>query len=131
MAEESVHNRVSWCSNPYANPEWMLTFSRVALFYLVGLFDLWDGCLTLAISAVGAYLITFIDSPYMPWIGFVFLMGHMSVSHIIRMGYDVTRVDVSGVCFPNFPHELCYANFKSSGAQMVMVMKVLVHCTFV
>lgn len=86
----------------------ILTFTRVALFYLVGLFDLWGGLQTLAISAGGAYAISsYVDSPYMPWIGFVFLMGHMSVSHIARMALaDPSTTDITG-------------------AQMVMVMKVM------
>ena len=84
----------------------MLTLRSVALFYLVGLFDLWGGLQTLAISAGGAYAISaYVDSPYMPWIGFVFLMGHMSVSHISRMTLaDPSTTDITG-------------------AQMVMVMK--------
>ena len=71
---------------------------RVSVFYLVGLFDLWSGVRTLFISAAGAYAIAAkIDSPYMPWIGFVFLMGHMSVSHIYRMAVnDPSAVDISG-----------------------------------
>ncbi|KAF2203724.1 MBOAT-domain-containing protein [Delitschia confertaspora ATCC 74209] len=82
----------------------------ISLFYLVGLFDLWGGLLTLAISATGAYLITFIDSPYMPWIGFVFLMSHMSVNHIVRMNVgDDSVVDITG-------------------AQMVMIMKLTAFC---
>ena len=80
----------------------------MSIFYLVGLFDLWDGLRTLLISAVGAYAIAkFLRrSPYMPWIAFVFLMGHMSVSHIARQRANNPRsVDVTG-------------------AQMVMVMKL-------
>ena len=70
----------------------------MSLFYLVGLFDLWVGIRTLLISSTGAYLIAAnIRGPYMPWIGFVFLMGHMSISHILRQ-YRATPevVDISG-----------------------------------
>lgn len=76
----------------------VLTQRSVALFYLVGLFDLWGGLQTLVISAGGAYLIsTKIDSPYMPWIGFVFLMGHMSISHISRqIQNDPSTIDITG-----------------------------------
>jgi lysophospholipid acyltransferase len=83
----------------------------VSMFYLVGLFDLWSGLRTLIISAAGAYLIARqIDSPYMPWIGFVFLMGHMSVNHIIRQNADdPSSTDITG-------------------AQMVMVMKLTAFC---
>jgi lysophospholipid acyltransferase len=83
----------------------------VSMFYLVGLFDLWDGLRTFIISAGGAYLISSrIISPYMPWIGFVFLMGHMSLNHIIRQSVnDPSRVDITG-------------------AQMVLVMKLTAFC---
>ncbi|KAF2865045.1 MBOAT family protein-like protein [Massariosphaeria phaeospora] len=83
----------------------------VSLFYLVGFFDLWTGLLTIFFSAGGAYLIASrINSPYMPWIGFVYLMGHMSVSHIYRQNLDdANTVDITG-------------------AQMVMVMKLTAFC---
>lgn len=80
------------------------------MFYLLGVFNLWDGIRTLFISAAGAYTIAaFIGGPFMPWIGFVFLMGHMLWSHVYRELYSVPGVvDVTG-------------------AQMVLVMKV---CAF-
>lgn len=83
----------------------------VGIFYFVGLFDLWSGLRTIFISAGGAYLISSkIKSPYMPWIGFVFLMGHMSINHIHRQLLDdPSVVDVSG-------------------AQMVMIMKLTAFC---
>ena len=69
------------------------------MFYLVGLFDLWAGIRTLFISSAGAYLIAaYVEGPLMPWIAFVFLMGHMSCNHIIRQFY-VSRpdlVDITG-----------------------------------
>ena len=49
-------------------------------------------------------------APYMPWIGFVWLMGHMSISHIYRqMLNDPSIIDITG-------------------AQMVMVMKLNAFC---
>ncbi|KAK6349693.1 lysophospholipid acyltransferase [Orbilia brochopaga] len=83
----------------------------VSLFYLLGVYDLWGGVRTIAISSVGAYMIAaFIKGPLMPWIGFVFLMGHMSVSHIMRMRRgDDSVVDITGV-------------------QMVLVMKLTAFC---
>ncbi|KAF2624046.1 MBOAT family protein-like protein [Macroventuria anomochaeta] len=83
----------------------------VAMFYLVGLFDLWYGLRTIFISAAGAYAIASkINSPFMPWIGFVFLMGHMSLNHIYRQSVnDASAVDISG-------------------AQMVLVMKLTAFC---
>ena len=81
------------------------------MFYLVGLFDLWTGLRTIFISAGGAYLISSkIHSPYMPWIGFVFLMGHMSVNHIYRQAVNDPSV------------------FDITGAQMVLVMKLTAFC---
>jgi lysophospholipid acyltransferase len=84
----------------------------ISIFYLVGLFDLWDGLRTMLISAGGAYAIAkFLrGSRYMPWVGFVFLMGHMSVNHIARQAANNPRsVDITG-------------------AQMVLVMKLTAFC---
>jgi len=83
----------------------------VALFYLVGLFDLWDGLRTILYSSIGAYAIAYyIDGSLMPWIGFIYLMGHMSINHIYRqMLGDDSVVDITG-------------------AQMVMVMKLTAFC---
>ncbi|PYI10851.1 MBOAT family protein [Aspergillus sclerotiicarbonarius CBS 121057] len=83
----------------------------VSLFYIVGLFDLWDGLRTLFYSAAGTYLIAYyIDGSLMPWIGFIFLMGHMSISHIYRqIVNDPQSVDITG-------------------AQMVLVMKLSSFC---
>ena len=92
-------------------PRTQLTESRISLFYLVGLFDLWGGIRTILISSVGAYAIaSYIDGPLMPWIGFIFLMGHMSVNQIYRQFVDnPTVVDITGV-------------------QMVLVMKLTAFC---
>ena len=83
----------------------------VALFYLVGLFDLWSGVRTIFISSTVAYtLAAYVDSPFMPWLAFVFLMGHMSVSHIYRqITSDPTVLDITGT-------------------QMVLVMKLTAFC---
>lgn len=70
----------------------------VSLFYLVGLFNLWSGIRTLFISSAGAYLIaSYMDGPFMPWIGFVFIMGHMSVNHVHRQFANAPeKVDITG-----------------------------------
>ncbi|THY31581.1 MBOAT family protein-like protein [Aureobasidium pullulans] len=83
----------------------------VSMFYLIGLFDLWAGLRTIFISAAGAYSIAaYVQGPYMPWVGFVFLMGHMSVNHIYRqIVNDPSSVDITG-------------------AQMVLVMKLTAFC---
>src|SRR4029434_4201926 len=64
------------------------------------------------ISAGGAYAIAkFLrGSRYMPWVGFVFLMGHMSMNHIARQAANSPRsVDITG-------------------AQMGLVMKLSAFC---
>ncbi|KAK5133193.1 hypothetical protein LTR08_008129 [Meristemomyces frigidus] len=83
----------------------------IAVFYLVGLFDLWTGLLVIIFDALGAYLIAkHVQGPYMPWVGFVFLMGHMSVSHMYRQVANTPdTVDITG-------------------AQMVLVMKLSAFC---
>ncbi|EEQ90171.1 hypothetical protein RJZ56_003066 [Blastomyces dermatitidis] len=83
----------------------------VSIFYLVGMFDLWDGLRTFLYSSAGAYAIAFyVDGPLMPWIAFVFLMGHMSINHISRQLADSpSTIDITG-------------------AQMVLVMKLTAFC---
>lgn len=82
-----------------------------ALFYLVGLFDLWRGLFEVFITAAAAYLISkYIQGPFMPWIGFVFLMSHMAINHIKRQHTD--RPDLVDI----------------TGAQMVLVMKLTAFC---
>jgi lysophospholipid acyltransferase len=83
----------------------------IAVFFLVGLFDLWSGLFLVIFDAVGTYLIAAkVKGPYMPWVGFVFLMGHMSVSHLYRQ-------------FANSPQVI-----DITGTQMVMVMKLSAFC---
>ncbi|RAL67643.1 hypothetical protein DID88_008392 [Monilinia fructigena] len=83
----------------------------VSSFYLLGLFDLWGGTRTLAISSIGAYCIAkYVQGPFMPWIGFVFLMGHLSVNQLARQ-------------FVNDPGVV-----DITGAQMVLVMKLSAFC---
>jgi hypothetical protein len=78
---------------------------------LVGLFDLWVGVRTLALSSVGAYCIAqYIQGPFMPWIAFIFLMGHLSINQLARQ-------------FLNNP-----AVIDITGAQMVLVMKLTAFC---
>jgi len=83
----------------------------VTIFYLIGLFDLWGGLAVILFDAIGTYLISaYVRGPYMPWVGFTFLMGHMSVSHIYRLyAASPSSVDITG-------------------AQMVMVMKLSAFC---
>ena len=82
-----------------------------SIFYLVGIFDLWDGLRTLLYSSVVVYALAYyVDGSLMPWIGFIFLMGHMSISHIYRqIAHTPSVVDITG-------------------AQMVLVMKLSAFC---
>lgn len=94
------------------DPELCTDRFSTSLFYLVGLFDLWTGVRTILISAGGTYCIAkFLKkSSYMPWLGFLFVMGHMSVSHIRRQLDDnPSSIDITG-------------------AQMVLVMKLSAFC---
>ncbi|KLU89375.1 membrane-bound O-acyltransferase domain-containing protein 1 [Magnaporthiopsis poae ATCC 64411] len=98
---------------PDSKPHHKNLFSiAIALFYLVGLFDLWTGLRTLFISSAAAYAIAkyLRGSPYMPWVGFLFLMGHMSANQLRRQ-------------FANSPQTA-----DITGAQMVMVMKLSAFC---
>ncbi|KAJ6782904.1 hypothetical protein PWT90_04893 [Aphanocladium album] len=98
---------------PDAKPAYKNIFIiGTSLFYLVGLFDLWVGLRTIAISSVGTYCLAkyLRRSPYMPWLGFLFLMTHMSISHIQRQIHnDPSVVDITG-------------------AQMVLLMKLSAFC---
>ncbi len=82
------------------------------LFYLVGLFDLWTGLRTLFISSAAAYGIAYFmrGSSYMPWAGFIFLMGHMSANQLVRQwANDPATIDITG-------------------AHMVLVIKLSAFC---
>lgn len=50
------------------------------------------------ISSAGAYIIAkYVQEDFMPWLGFVFLMGHMSINHISRQSANAPeKVDVTG-----------------------------------
>lgn len=84
----------------------------MSIFYLVGLFDLWAGLRTILFASGGAYAIAYFlrGSPYMPWVGFVFLIGHLSMNQLERQ-------------FANNP-----AAVDITGAQMVLVMKLSAFC---
>ncbi|KAI2612287.1 MBOAT family protein [Hypoxylon fragiforme] len=94
---------------PDARPQYKNLFIiSVGLFYLVGLYSLWGGVRTLIISSAGTYALTYYlrTSAYMPWIAFVFLMGHMATNQLSRQFADnPSSVDITG-------------------AQMVLVMKL-------
>jgi hypothetical protein len=99
MEKEPVHYLVYGCPANTNSVGLLLMMYRVSLFYLVGLFDLWHGLRDLLISSVGAYAIAaYVHGPLMPWVGFVFLMGHMSVGHIVRqLVNEPSQIDITGI----------------------------------
>lgn len=61
----------------------------------------------------------------MPWIGFVFLMGHMSANQLKRQFANAPgKVDITGR--PSSLSAQIGSN-RITGAQMVLVMKVTIH----
>ncbi|KIM83962.1 hypothetical protein PILCRDRAFT_97057 [Piloderma croceum F 1598] len=65
----------------------------VTLVYLLPVLNMYSALLQLLGSVIGTYMIAAnVRGPRMPWIVFVFLMGHLLVNHIIRAiyhpGYD-------------------------------------------
>lgn len=81
----------------------------VSAFFVFGILDLGTGLSTLLISAGGSYFITrYLRTSQMPWVNFIFLMGHLAYSHFhiqFFNVYDPTKIDLTG-------------------AQMVLVMKL-------
>jgi lysophospholipid acyltransferase len=60
---------------------------------------MWNGLWIMLSGAVGTYVLTFrLKGPMMPWIVFVFVMGQMSISQLIRQFYQVpdTVIDYTG-----------------------------------
>ncbi|KAG6095667.1 hypothetical protein E4U31_005760 [Claviceps sp. LM219 group G6] len=92
--------------------ELKLIFSFLLSYPLAGLLKRVPDAKPASISAGGTYLIAkyMQNSRYMPWLGFLFVMGHMSLSHVRRQIIrSPSTVDITG-------------------AQMVMVMKLSAFC---
>ncbi|THH33641.1 hypothetical protein EUX98_g500 [Antrodiella citrinella] len=80
----------------------------VALFYLIYMLHLGTGTLQLLVSSLGTYFIAAnVKGPNMPWIVFTFVMGHLTINHVIRALF-----------------ELSYETFEITGPQMVLTMKL-------
>lgn len=61
----------------------------------------------------------------MPWIGFVFLMGHMSANQLNRQFWNAPgKIDITGR--PSTSSVQLVSKYVP-GAQMVLVMKVTLH----
>ena len=81
----------------------------VSMFYLFGLLNLYEGCRTLLISTLFTYTISkFYKSKFMPYVNFVFVMGHLAANHIHAQFYNVQTA----------------ATIDITGSQMVLVMKL-------
>lgn len=93
--------------NNYSAKNWYII--AVSSFYVFVICELGSGLRSLLISSMGTYVITrYLKSDSMPWINFLFLMGHLLSTHVILQffnDYDATVIDITG-------------------AQMVMVMKL-------
>ncbi|ODV80155.1 MBOAT-domain-containing protein [Suhomyces tanzawaensis NRRL Y-17324] len=81
----------------------------VSAFYVFGILNLYSGLMTLLILSLGCYFITrYLRTSSMPWVNFLFLMGHLAYNHVSEQffnSYDPTKIDITG-------------------AQMVLVMKL-------
>ncbi|OSC98692.1 MBOAT-domain-containing protein [Trametes coccinea BRFM310] len=94
---------------PTAHPEFKHIFSIViTFFYLVPVLNLYVGAIQLLVSVVGTYyLVERVQTSRMPWLVFLFTMGHLTINHIIRTFAEAG-----------------YETFEISGPQMVLTMKL-------
>ena len=87
---------------------------------LVGIFDLWTGLWIMLTGAIGTYALSFgLTGPMMPWIVFVFVMGEMSISELIRQFHQVpdTIIDYTGYYY-------MYGKGLTSSVQMMLAQKL-------
>ncbi|RDB20528.1 Lysophospholipid acyltransferase [Hypsizygus marmoreus] len=94
---------------PSSQPALRHLFSiTVALFFFFPVLRLYSAFFQLLASILGTYYIARYDqTSRMPWIVFVFVMGHLTINHIIRAMY-----------------ELSYETMEVTGPQMVLTMKL-------
>lgn len=94
---------------PNDSPNLKHLFSlAIAVFYLIPVLHLWTGFLQLLLDVVGTYLIARnVKNSHMPWIVFAFVMGHLTINHIIRAIFQFS-----------------YETFEVTGPQMVLTMKL-------
>ncbi|KAI6035589.1 MBOAT, membrane-bound O-acyltransferase family-domain-containing protein [Pisolithus orientalis] len=80
----------------------------VSAFFFIPVLNLPSGLAQLLASILGTYFIAAnVKGPMMPWIVFAFVMGHLTINHLIRAFY-----------------ELSYETFEITGPQMVLTMKL-------
>ncbi|CCF59282.1 hypothetical protein KAFR_0G02490 [Kazachstania africana CBS 2517] len=78
----------------------------ISVFYLVGILNIPSGLRTLLISSMFTYVVTrFYHSRFMPYVNFVFVMGHLAINHIRATGSISNSIDITS-------------------AQMVLAMKL-------
>lgn len=94
---------------PSSQPALRHLFSiTVALFFFFPVLKLYSGFFQLLASILGTYFIAKYDtSSRMPWVVFVFVMGHLTINHVIRAIYG-----------------LSYETMEITGPQMVLTMKL-------
>ncbi|KAF8632427.1 hypothetical protein AX17_004868 [Amanita inopinata Kibby_2008] len=80
----------------------------VAVFFFFPILRMYSAFFQLLASIVGTYFIAKFDhSSKMPWVVFVFVMGHLTINHTIRAIYG-----------------LSYETMEVTGPQMVLTMKL-------
>ncbi|KAG1828849.1 MBOAT, membrane-bound O-acyltransferase family-domain-containing protein [Suillus variegatus] len=80
----------------------------VSVFFFIPVLNLSWGFVQLLGSVLGTYYIAAnVKGSNMPWIVFAFVMGHLTVNHVIRAFYN-----------------LSYETFEVTGPQMVLTMKL-------
>ncbi|KAI6046486.1 MBOAT, membrane-bound O-acyltransferase family-domain-containing protein [Pisolithus marmoratus] len=80
----------------------------VSAFFLIPVLNLPWGFAQLLGSILGTYIIAAkVKGPMMPWIVFTFVMGHLTINHVIRAIY-----------------ELSYETVEVTAPQMVLTMKL-------
>lgn len=81
--------------------------------YLFGVMNLATGFRTLFISSMFTYLITrFYKSKFMPYINFMFVMGHLALNHIYAQFFtSASAIDAA-------------SSIDITASQMVLVMKL-------
>ncbi|OJA12673.1 hypothetical protein AZE42_10144 [Rhizopogon vesiculosus] len=80
----------------------------VSVFFFIPVLNLSWGFVQLLGSVLGTYFIAAnVKSPNMPWIVFTFVMGHLTINHIIRAFFN-----------------LSYETVEVTGPQMVLAMKL-------
>ncbi|KAJ7162609.1 endoplasmic reticulum protein [Mycena crocata] len=80
----------------------------ITLLFFFPILNLYSAFFQLLASVLGTYCLTrYYNGPKMPWIVFTFVMGHLTINHVIRSIYN-----------------LSYETLEVTGPQMVLVMKL-------